>query len=89
MKGLLNLILGTSLIFIAVTGNATAADTTTAKTAVDSNWICTTNASSSSLAADQAADKQMADTATSAANAFAFAATNCRDCTKISCSVKN
>lgn len=57
-------------------------------TSMETNWVCTTNASSSSNEADKAADKQMADTAKSATAAFGFAAQNCRDCTKITCTVK-
>lgn len=48
-------------------------------------WLCTTNASSSDLDADKAADDQMANTAAVAAESFAFATKNCRDCTKITC----
>jgi hypothetical protein len=57
-------------------------------TSVDANWTCTTNASSSADAAEKAADDQMANTTKSCADAFAFAEKNCRDCTKITCEVK-
>ena len=59
-----------------------------AKTSLNANWICTTNASSSSLPADNAADDEMAKVAKSAAEAFGFAANNCRDCTNITCETK-
>lgn len=59
-----------------------------AATPLDSNWVCTTNASSSSNEADKTADKQMANNARSAADAFGTAVQNCRDCTKITCSTK-
>jgi hypothetical protein len=49
------------------------------------NWTCTTNASSSDVAADKTADEQMAKDKIAADKAFAFAAQNCRDCTKITC----
>jgi hypothetical protein len=61
----------------------------TPSTPVNVNWTCTTNASSSSLAADKAADLQMKDGAKSAVSAFAFAVANCRDCTKITCESNN
>ena len=51
------------------------------------DWSCTTNASSSDVAADKTADDQMAKDKTSADKAYAFAAKNCRDCTKITCEV--
>lgn len=57
-------------------------------TSLSTNWVCTTNASSSDNDADKNADKQMSDNAQSAANAFAFAAQHCRDCTKITCNTK-
>lgn len=60
-----------------------------ANTDMTSNWVCTTNASSSDVEADKAADKQMADTARAADEAFNFAGQHCRDCTKITCEVKN
>ena len=56
---------------------------------MEANWICTTNASTSEVAADIAADKQMSTTSTTSAKAFAFAAENCRDCTKITCEAQN
>lgn len=55
------------------------------KTAMNAHWICTTNASSSDDVKAQEADKQMEKTQKSAADSFAFAAENCRDCTKITC----
>ncbi|MGC1182661.1 hypothetical protein [Legionella sp.] len=82
MKGILSLIIGSSLMI------ATSTVFAATKTDLATNWICTTNASSSSVAEEKAADDQMANTAKSAADAFAFAATNCRDCTKITCNVQ-
>ena len=59
------------------------------QTDLSSKWICTTNASSSDAPADKAADDKMGNTQGSAAQSFAFAAQNCRDCTKITCEVKD
>lgn len=61
---------------------ASATDMTT-------KWICTTNATSSSMAADKEADDQMAKTSGSAADSFAYATKYCRDCTKITCEAKD
>lgn len=83
MKGILSLVLS-GLVLVSTSGFA--ADT---KTSLDSKWICSTNASSASTDADKATDKQMSDTAKSAADAYAFAAANCRDCTKITCEVND
>ncbi|MCP0913324.1 MULTISPECIES: hypothetical protein [Legionella] len=74
-----SLMLGSSASF--------AADTV-AKTDMNTKWICTTNASSSDVADDKAADDKMANQAGSASDSFAFAAKNCRDCTKITCEVQ-
>lgn len=79
MKGIKELMVAGLFVLASATSMA---DT---KTPMDANWICTTNASSSSVEADKAADDKMAKSATSAANAYAFAASNCRDCTKITC----
>lgn len=79
MKGILSLVVGGLLV---CSMGAIAAD---AKTSMDAGWTCTTNASSSSVATDQAADKEMAEKAKSATEAFHFASQNCRDCTKITC----
>ncbi|USQ15294.1 hypothetical protein J2N86_15135 (plasmid) [Legionella lytica] len=57
-------------------------------TDITQNWVCTTNASSSDVATDKAADEQMAKTHNSAASSFEFAVKNCRDCTKITCEAK-
>ncbi|RUR10257.1 hypothetical protein [Legionella sp. km772] len=58
-------------------------------TDMGSKWICTTNASSSEVAADKAADDQMAKEQGAAAKSFEFAAKHCRDCTKITCEVQD
>lgn len=73
-------ILFASMIFAGASFAATT-------TSLSANWVCTTNASSSSVEAEQAADKDMAENAKSAAEAYALATKNCRDCTKITCSV--
>lgn len=80
MKGLLTLFAGSVLFF-----GASVAIADDAPTSMATNWTCTTNASSSSVAADQAADKEMDEVKKSAADAYAFAAQHCRDCTKITC----
>ena len=59
------------------------------KTDMQSKWICKTNASSSDVASDKAADDKMAHFEGSAAQSFSYAAENCRDCTKITCKAKN
>ena len=59
------------------------------QTDLTKNWTCTTNASSSSVATEKAADDKMADNKVSIQNAFGFAASNCRDCTKITCEVND
>jgi len=85
MKGMLNLIVGSFFVITASTSIAAAA----AKTGLHSNWICTTNASTSSVHSDKKADDKMAKTEESAASAFAFASAHCRDCTKITCEVQS
>lgn len=72
--------------FLVLTASAAMAAT---PTPMDGNWICTTNAGTSSAETDKAADDKMAKTITSASDAFAFAASNCRDCTKITCEAQN
>ena len=77
--------------FALVTGIGCILVTTTlfAATSLESNWICTTNASSSDAMSDKEADKQLAVTKKSASDAFYSASTNCRDCTKIICELQN
>lgn len=53
------------------------------------NWTCTTNASSSDVAADKTADDKMASDKGGVDKAFSFASQNCRDCTKITCEASN
>lgn len=72
---------GLAFVFSASFANST--------TSLDSNWRCTTNASTSSVASEKAADEQMANNKTSAANAFAMAQKNCRDCNKITCELND
>ncbi len=81
MKRIPLFLAGVSLVLVSSTPFA-------AKTSLH-HWICTTNASSSDLAADKAADKKLADHASSASSAFANAEKNCRDCTEITCKVQN
>ena len=75
----ISLLLATGLIFAASTSIAVTV------TSLDKNWTCSTNASSSSLSADKAADKDMSETPRSAYEAYSMASKNCRDCTKITC----
>lgn len=76
------IILGFSLLLVSMT-------TAFANTDMSAKWLCTTNASSSDVAADKAADDQMAKEQGSAAKSFEFAAKNCRDCTKITCELQD
>ena len=83
MKNIVLSLIGGSLILVSASSFAVS------KTDMDAKWICTTNASTSEVASDIAADKQMSMTATSAAKAYSFAAANCRDCTKITCEAQS
>ena len=83
MKGILNLIVAWIFVITASTGMAAT------KTGLHSHWICTTNASSSSVDSDKKTDDKMAKTEESAAAAFATATAHCRDCTKITCEVQS
>lgn len=57
------------------------------KKTMKNQWVCETNASSSSNAADQKADDTMKK-ARSGKDAFDFAMKHCRDCTKITCNLQ-
>ncbi|STX28406.1 Uncharacterised protein [Legionella beliardensis] len=70
------------------TTNGTGTGNTT-QTSMKANWMCTTNASSSDVAADKSADDKMANQKMSAKEAFEFASKHCRDCTKITCEVND
>lgn len=83
MKRIINLVVAGVFVISASTGIAAT------KTGLNSQWICTTNASSSSVDSDKMADENMAKTEASAASAFATATANCRDCTKITCEVQS
>jgi hypothetical protein len=83
MKNIKNIIVAG--FFIITTTSSMAAT----KTVVDSNWICISNASSSDVATDIAADDRMNNISASAVDAFAFATANCRDCTKITCEAQS
>jgi hypothetical protein len=83
MKNAIISLIGGSLILVSASSFAVS------KTDMDAKWICTTNASTSEVASDIAADKQMSTAALSATKAFSFAAENCRDCTKITCAAQN
>jgi hypothetical protein len=83
MRNIILSLIGGSLILTSASSFAVS------KTEMGDKWICTTNASTSEVASEIDADKQMSTTAKSAAKAFAVAAENCRDCTKITCEVQN
>jgi hypothetical protein len=83
MNKISTLLIGGGLILVSSIGFAAS------KTDMAGKWICTTNASSSDLDSDKEADKKMSSTASSAAGAYAFAAQNCRDCTKITCEAQS
>lgn len=81
MKGLAKVIL---VGFLSASASlAFAADK--AKTPMDRDWVCTTNASSSDVERDKQADEKMANTRMSVKDSFKKASANCRDCTKITC----
>lgn len=83
MKKLTTILVTGGLMVLMSTGFAASA------TDLSKNWNCTTNASSASTDAGKAADDKLANTVASAASAFSQAAQNCRDCTKITCEVKD
>lgn len=83
MKHILLSLIGCSLIFASICSFAAG------KTDMETNWVCSTNASSSDVASDVAADKLMSTHATSASKAYALATENCRDCNKITCEVQH
>ena len=83
MKGIIHTIAAGFLVFTASTTMAAT------QTSLASHWTCTTNASSSDVAADKAADEKMGKNAVSAKEAFEFAASNCRDCNKITCEAES
>ena len=83
MKGIINLVVAGIFVITASTGIAAT------ETGHHSKWICTTNASSSSVESDKNADDKMAKTEESPASAFETALANCRDCTKITCEVQS
>lgn len=51
-------------------------------------WMCETNATSSTNAADKSADESMSKQGKSAKDAFYYAYKHCRDCTKITCTME-
>ena len=77
---LYTVIAGTCLMALSSLNFAAAAHSDLQK-----NWACTTNASSSEVAADKTADDKMAKTKGSASKSFSYAEKHCRDCTKITC----
>lgn len=83
MKNIILNLIGGSLILVSASSFAVT------KTDMDAKWICTTNASTSEVAAEIAADKQLSTDALSASKAFAAAAEHCRDCTKITCAAQD
>ena len=86
MKRIIQLTVASLLVTVVSTSMAAASDQ---KTNLDANWICTTNASSSSIDSEKATDAKMATAASSAVDAYAFASSNCRDCTEITCKVQS
>jgi hypothetical protein len=76
----MKILIALSLCFFSVFSIAASS-----KTDLDTNWSCTTNASSASTDADKAADNRMANEKAPVKKAFSLAAENCRDCTKITC----
>ena len=88
MNGMKSLLIAGLFVF-GSTASMAALMAPNTKTALDASWICTTNASSSSVDADKASDDKMAKSSGSAAETFAYAASNCRDCTKITCEAQN
>jgi hypothetical protein len=83
MKNTLLSLIGSGLILLSASTFAAS------KTEMNDKWMCTTNASTSEVASEIAADKQMSTTSMSAAKAYLFAVENCRDCTKITCEVQS
>ncbi|TAL64011.1 MAG: hypothetical protein EPN84_04175 [Legionella sp.] len=83
MKNIILTLIGGSLILVSASSFAVS------KTDMEAKWICTTNASTSEVASEIAADKQMSTNALSATKAFAAASENCRDCTKITCEAQD
>ncbi|WP_131783256.1 hypothetical protein [Legionella gresilensis] len=83
-------ILGFSILMAgSVAFASSSTNNQTPSTNMKANWICTTNASSSDIATEKAADDKMAQQKMSAEDSFKFAAKHCRDCTKITCEVQN
>jgi hypothetical protein len=83
MKKITTILITSSLTVLMSTGFAASA------TDLSKSWNCTTNASSANTDSDKIADDKLANTNTSAASAFSLASQNCRDCTKITCEVKD
>lgn len=84
MKGIAHILMAG--IFVLATTSGMAAPKT--KTTLHSNWMCTTNASSSDKNSEKMADKTMGNKTSSASGAFTMASKHCRDCTKITCTKK-
>lgn len=82
MKHILMSLIGSSLILVSASGFAVG------KTDMEAKWVCATNASTSDVTSDVAADKLMSTHATTAKKAYEMAVENCRDCTKITCEVQ-
>ena len=88
MKGMKQIMVAGVFILVSTISVADI-PSTDVKTPLDANWGCTTNASTSTNDAENAADDKMANSATSLADAFAFATAHCRDCTQVTCEVKS
>jgi hypothetical protein len=74
-----------ALSFLIINSGPAIAVSNQPPTSLDEKWTCTTNASSSDIDADKTADDYMAQAQGSASKTFDFAASNCRDCTRITC----
>ena len=76
-------------LFLAILVLSSSTVFAASQTDMTKNWICTTNASTSDVAAQKAADEQMSKAKGSAAAGFNNATQNCRDCTTITCKVSD
>lgn len=89
MKGMIKLVLISSIFSLAAQTTIATNDTNMMNKSSHKLWTCQTNASSSSNQKDTNADHAMSKTAKSAKKQFSFALENCRDCTEITCTVQN
>lgn len=89
MKGLLlkSIILGLLSMGLVTNVSANKDNNKAKKPGVHLKWLCETNASAASTEDEKNADEKMSTKAKSAKDAFSYAYKNCRDCTKITCTV--